>query len=194
MMTKSIHYHTCDNLSYGQEKLNERPEHTKTYVRTANEVLTNPELEEARVCIKDLLPHNPPMILLDRVVAFRDDFIHAAVTIQEGSAFFVDGEVPSYVALEYMAQAIGVWRGILALHKNQSPQIGFLLGTRSLKLEVPAFQEGAELDVYGQSKYTDGEVAAFDCWVEIQGTRVVHASLNVYQPENLDQFLNERNQ
>ncbi len=41
--------YTCDSLRYGQEKTNERPERTEVYVRTAREVLTNPELEIAQV-------------------------------------------------------------------------------------------------------------------------------------------------
>ena len=41
--------YTCDSLRYGQEKPNERPQRTDTYVRTASDVLTNPDLEVARV-------------------------------------------------------------------------------------------------------------------------------------------------
>ena len=175
--------------------------------------------------IIDLLPHDPPMILLDRVLEHRDDYIETAVTIQEGSPFCnlgipigvqnVDSEtrvearsvqlvredpeiskvskthslkhdgyrVPSYVAIEYMAQAIAAWNGLLSRKQGQKPRIGFLLGSRKLKLLTPCFKVGETLNVFGQSKYNDEEMASFDCWVERSGERVAEASLNVFQPK-----------
>lgn len=134
------------------------------------------------VKLADLLPHNPPMVLLDEVVAHRDDFIHTTVTIQADSQFCENGQVPSYVAIEYMAQAVGVWNGLIARQQGIPPKIGFLVGSRRLTLEVPGFKIGEKLDVYGQANYTDGAMAAFDCWIEIQGLRVAEGGLNVYQP------------
>ncbi len=49
--------YTCDNSRYGQEKLvpgldpGSQPQRTLAYVRTASEILTNPDLEVARVYI-----------------------------------------------------------------------------------------------------------------------------------------------
>jgi predicted hotdog family 3-hydroxylacyl-ACP dehydratase len=133
--------------------------------------------------LSELLPHDYPMILLDRVIAYHETFIHAGVTIRKDSPFFEKGAVPSYVALEYMAQAIGLWNGLIVCQSDQKPQIGFLLGTRQLTLDIPSFKEGLELDIYGQLKYNDGEMASFDCWVEDQGRRAAQASLNVFQPK-----------
>jgi predicted hotdog family 3-hydroxylacyl-ACP dehydratase len=135
--------------------------------------------------IEELLPHAHPMILLDRVVTHRKDFIQAALTIRKESPFFENGEVPSYVSLEYMAQAIGVWNGLFARLHNKEPQVGFLLGSRQLTLYVSSFKEGLELDIYGEVKYNDGEMASFDCWIENQGLRLAQAGLNVFQPKNV---------
>ncbi len=41
--------YTCDNSRYGQEKSNERPQRTVAYVRTASEILTNPDIGVAWV-------------------------------------------------------------------------------------------------------------------------------------------------
>jgi predicted hotdog family 3-hydroxylacyl-ACP dehydratase len=133
--------------------------------------------------IENLLPHAPPMILLDRVEAYQDDFIHTSLTIRKDSPFLEEGSVPAYIALEYMAQTIAAWSGLIAQQQKQAPKIGFLLGTRRLVLDIPSFHTGETLDIYGRLNYTDGEIAAFDCWVEIKGARVVQASLNVFQPK-----------
>ncbi|HUX79457.1 MAG TPA: hotdog family protein [Alphaproteobacteria bacterium] len=141
--------------------------------------------ENIKYSIAELLPHAQPMILVDRVIAHREDFIHVAVTIRREAVFFENGEVPSYVCLEYMAQAIGAWNGLLARQHNEEPQIGFLLGSRQLTLYISSFKEGLELDIYGQAKYNDGEMAFFECWIECQGERLAQAGLNVFQPKNV---------
>ncbi len=46
--------YTCDSSRYGQEKMSERPQCTNTYMRTASEFLTNPDLELSQVYIKVL--------------------------------------------------------------------------------------------------------------------------------------------
>ena len=142
--------------------------------------------EDIAYTMAELLPHAPPMILLDRVVAYDEDFIHAAVTIRKGTPFFADGEVPSYIALEYMAQAVGAWNSLQARQHHKKPKLGFLIGSRRLTLDVPSFIEGLLLDVYGQAVYKDEEMASFDCWIEVQGQRVVSAALNVFQPKTMD--------
>ena len=142
--------------------------------------------ENMAYAMVDLLPHEPPMILLDRVVAHDEDFIHATVTIRKGAPFFADGEIPSYIALEYMAQAVGAWNGLQARQHHKKPKLGFLIGSRRLTLDIPSFKEGLALDVYGQAVYKDKEMASFDCWIEVQGQRVVSAALNVFQPKTID--------
>lgn len=138
--------------------------------------------------VVDLLPHDPPMVLVDSVLAFDAEFIHAQVTIQPHSPFCEEGAVPAYVAIEYMAQTVGVWNGLMAKAHNQSPKIGFLLGSRRLDLKVPNFKVGQVLDIYGQSQYIDGEMASFDCWIEVDRERVAQAGLNVYQPKDINEF------
>ena len=141
------------------------------------------------ISIADILPHKPPMILVDAVATFRKDFIHTTLTIKKGIPFYIDGKVPSYVSIEYMAQSIGAWRGLLALEEKKPPQIGFLLGTRKLHLGVPFFEEGDTLDIYGDASYSDGEIASFKCWVERDNDLVASASLNVFQPNDAAAFM-----
>jgi len=136
--------------------------------------------------IEHLLPHAHPMILIDNVVDFRDDFIHTNVTIKEDSPFFENDEVPSYISLEYMAQSVGAWNGLFSRQNNMEPKIGFLLGSRQLNLEVSSFKLGDRLDIYGEVKYSDGEMASFDCWIDKGSERVAHAILNVFQPKNIE--------
>ena len=117
--------------------------------------------------IKELLLHDAPMLLLDKAKYFADDYIHTVVNVSKKSPFFLREGVPSYIALEYMAQSIAVWNGMLMRQQNALPKIGFLIGSRNLILKVANFKEDTLLDVYGKINYNDGFMASFDCWVEL---------------------------
>ena len=138
--------------------------------------------------VVDLLPHDPPMVLLDQMVSYTSNSIHTQVAINDDSPFCENGRVPSYVSIEYMAQTVGVWNGSMARINNTPPKLGFLLGARKLDLKVPDFKVGQVLDVFGTVQYLDGEMASFNCWIEINNERVVEACLNVFQPKDLSMF------
>lgn len=139
--------------------------------------------------IEKFLPHDPPMVLLDELVSYEENTIHARVTLKRTSPFCDDkGKIPSYVGLEYMAQAIASWNGYRAHLKNEKPKIGFLLGSRKLTLNVSSFKAGETLDIFGECQYNDGEMASFSCWIDHQNERIVEATLNVFQPHDLTKF------
>jgi predicted hotdog family 3-hydroxylacyl-ACP dehydratase len=137
--------------------------------------------------LADILPHKAPMILLDKIIEFREDLLHTSVTITQDSLFLTNGKVPSYVSLEYMAQAIAAWNDIVSRQFSPSfQQLGFLLGTRKLKLQTPAFTIGTNLEVFGRCNYTDGEMGSFDCWIDHEGIQVASATLTVIQPKSIE--------
>lgn len=137
----------------------------------------------------DLVPHRAPMILIDRVIEAQDDFVHVQVLIQEGIPFYENGKVPSYVGIEYMAQAIAVWNGALAKKQGNNPKIGFLVGSRSLTLQIPYFINKSLLDVYGKLIFNSDNMASFDCWISCDENRLCEGRLNVYQPEDASSIL-----
>ena len=80
--------------------------------------------------IEALVPHKPPMLLLDRVLSYSTDYVSCEVEIRVDSPFVRDGVVPAIVGLEYMAQCVAAFAGLSARHKGEAPRIGFLLGSR----------------------------------------------------------------
>ena len=142
--------------------------------------------------LQDLLPHDPPMILLDEVVAHDDDCLTAAVTVRQGSFFFVAGRgIPAHVAVEWMAQACGACAGAAARRRGLDIRIGLLLGTRNFSCNVAWFNEAERLLVTARQSYNDGQMAAFDCRVEnaATGATLATAQLMVYQPDDVSGLL-----
>ena len=133
--------------------------------------------------IQELLPHDPPMVLLDRAVSFEESTFVAEVDIRADSIFCEDHGVPGWVGIEYMAQAVAAHAGYQARLEQEPPSIGYLLGTRSYRCSLPFFPIDATLRVHIESLYIDMGLGAFACRIEIDGT-VAEATINVYQPSD----------
>jgi len=138
--------------------------------------------------INELIAHEAPMILVDRVVSCDDDSIMTAIHITSDTPFLQDDRVPSYVVIEYMAQSIAAYSGLQAKEAHKTVKIGFLLGTRKLELKTAHFQLGDEIIIEASPLYNDGEMASFDCSAKHEGQVVAIARLNVYQPNEVEEI------
>ncbi len=131
--------------------------------------------------VEALLPHSGRMLLLDEVVAVAPDRVACRVTLRDGSTFADAGRVPGAVALEYMAQAIGVYAGLRARGLGEPVRIGYLLGTRMLTLPPDDFRAGDELLVEARHECGDEHLGAFECSVTLRGETVAQGCLKVFQ-------------
>ncbi|MBO0756370.1 MAG: hypothetical protein J2P54_10950 [Bradyrhizobiaceae bacterium] len=142
--------------------------------------------------IEELLPHARPMILLDEVTGIDEGRLSAALTVRPGTPFFEAGRgVPAYVAIEWMAQACGVYVGVTSLDAGQPIRLGLLLGTRNFRATVPWFLEGERLIVVAAPVFMNAEMGAFDCRVSRAASDVelATATLTVYRPDDVMGFL-----
>lgn len=137
------------------------------------------------IALADLLPHAPPMVLLDRVVACDAQSMEAEVTINETSLFFervLDG-VPAWVCIEYMAQAIAALGGLQARERNEGPRIGYLLGTRKLQLHAKVLYAGQTYRVLVQQVFSDDAgLANFACRLLRGDQLCAEAAVNIFVP------------
>ena len=145
--------------------------------------------------LDDVLPQKPPMVLLDAIVAHEPDSTTCSVRIDPASYFAAaDGSLPSWVALEFMAQCAAAHSGICELNKGNPIRLGFLLGSRRLALHVPTFFAGQELLVHAHVVWDDGELASFECNVRDQKSDATLADceLSAYSPHNIKDLLEKQ--
>ena len=147
--------------------------------------------------LEDLLPHRPPMVLIDGVESFDAAAMRlvARVTIREDQLFYVEGGVPNWVAIEYMAQAaaalVGYHDKLLAPDRPVRP--GLMLGTRKLDLRLARFEAGKTYHIMAENVFNDADAASFACRIEDEtGETVATATLNAYRPPNMEQFMKEQ--
>jgi len=143
--------------------------------------------------VSQLLPHEPPMIFIKDVekIDLKEGKLTAKVVIQPTDIMYQEslGGVPSYAALEYMAQAIGCFVGYNDLEKNKKPGIGFVLGSRKLSVYEPVFlnNEVYLLDI--SMVFCDESLASFDCVMYKDKKTVAEATINAYRPDNIKEFM-----
>jgi predicted hotdog family 3-hydroxylacyl-ACP dehydratase len=140
----------------------------------------------------ELLPHGPSMMLLDRLVTYRQDFARFETDIRPDAQFH-DGRdgVPAWVGVEYMAQATCAYVGIERLQAGKKVQVNLLLGTRSYECSRPVFATGATLTIDAELLFRapDG-VNAFACSIGQNGDAIAKAELKVYGPDDIEPYLN----
>lgn len=122
-----------------------------------------------------LLPHAGPMLLLARVVAHTREETSCELDVS-ASALFADaqGEVPAWVALEWMAQCAAAHGGLAARALGAPPTQGMLVGARRLALARRSFAFGETLRVTARSAGVAGALVSFEC--EVRDAHDVAAS------------------
>ena len=131
--------------------------------------------------ITELVPHRPPMLLLDRVVSWDHGRVVCGVVLRHDSPFVVSGRVSSTVAIEYMAQCIAVYAGLGGHARSEPVRIGYLLGSREVIFEVEDFRVGDELRVEASHLWGDDALGSFACAVHRRGRVAARGTLNVFR-------------
>ena len=141
----------------------------------------------------DYLPHRPPMVLLDRVIKADAAHMVCEVAIRVDSQFCNGAAVPAWVGIEYMAQTIGALAGWRSQAKQAPVKVGFLVGTRRYQTHVSQFQVGETLRITASEELSnpDGLVAMHCTIHDAHNTLLAEASLLVFQPDDLEAYLQQ---
>jgi predicted hotdog family 3-hydroxylacyl-ACP dehydratase len=131
--------------------------------------------------LAEVLPHAPPMILLDELVDFVPGRARCQVRLRPDSPLVEGGRVRALVCVEYMAQAVAAYAGLVSRAAGEAPRIGFLLGTRELQLATGFLLVGDLLAVDVEHVFGDDRIGSFRCRVSRGEEIVAQALLSVYQ-------------
>jgi predicted hotdog family 3-hydroxylacyl-ACP dehydratase len=131
--------------------------------------------------LQTILPHRPPMILIDEMIACSEREVACVVTVREGAPFVADGRVPALISIEYFAQTVAAFCGYRGRDDPDGFTLGMLLGTRELELRVDWFHVGDVLTITGKEQWGSGQLASFACEV-LRGDEVLaRAAISVLQ-------------
>jgi predicted hotdog family 3-hydroxylacyl-ACP dehydratase len=145
--------------------------------------------------IEAVVPHDHPMILIDELLQYDNDKACCQVIIHQDSNFYniKKQSVPSYVAIEYMAQSIAAFANANEKDQGGEIAIGFLVSSRKFKVLVSEFFLGEKLDVCVEQLYVESSgLSAFDCHVKRDDKLLATAKINIFQPSDASLFLAEQ--
>lgn len=95
--------------------------------------------------INGLIPHQPPMLLVDRLVRLTGDEAVSETVFRPDSIFLKDdGQVEEAALFEMMAQTFAAFAA--AGREGSGPSAGYLVGVKRLKIHKPALA-GAPVEV-----------------------------------------------
>lgn len=143
--------------------------------------------------IEQLLPHRPPMLLIDRLVQSDGVITVCEVTIGPHSMFVQAAGVPAFVGIEYMAQTVAAHGGYQSYLEGQPIVVGLLLGTRRLETACQFFELGQILRIEVTHVWGKHELMRFRCSITnaVSDARLQQAELNVFKPKVLQSYLEE---
>ncbi len=129
--------------------------------------------------ITSLIPHRPPMLLVDEVVSHEGLTVVCRTTIREDMPFVKEGEVPMLLALELFAQSAASLVSLLASRGGAPLTSGAILGSRHLSLHAGPRKVGDVLEVRCEEKMAMGVTAQIECVMTRAGEVVAEGSINV---------------
>jgi len=124
--------------------------------------------------LRDLIPHRPPMLFVERIVGVADDGATCLGRVPGDCALVAGGSTPAYVALEAAAQTAAVWEALRRSRASGSAEarIGYLVSLKDVVLHretIPAVTdliasvrlvaEAAPLATYSVDVSVEGELA-----------------------------------
>ncbi|EOD56385.1 ApeP family dehydratase [Aeromonas molluscorum] len=137
-----------------------------------------------KITIAELLPHQAPMLLLDRLLDYQGARVRCETRVGVQHALLLDeqGNLPAWVGIELMAQTIAAWAGMRGRERDEPVRIGMLLGSRQYQSQVSAFAAGQRLIIEAECLLEDGGMASFECRILSGDRPCAEARLSTYLP------------
>jgi predicted hotdog family 3-hydroxylacyl-ACP dehydratase len=133
--------------------------------------------------VENYIPHRGAMRLIDRLLELDGDHAVAEVEVPFDGLFVRDGQVPSWIGIEYMAQTVSAWAGSRQRGRGGEPQPGLLLGSRRYEVQCDGFPSGARLRVEARCEFIGSNgLGLFDCRIVMDGQDVATGRISVLDP------------
>ncbi|AOM42195.1 hotdog family protein [Xenorhabdus hominickii] len=137
------------------------------------------------------LPHEAPMVLLEKVIGVTSDHVRCQVTVSKDGVLAPylneEGHLPGWFAIEIMAQTIGIWSGWhRKKRKEEDSALGMLLGGRAVRCQAAFFTQGSVLDIQMNLLMQDEKFGSFEGVISRNDTVLATGRLNTYQPDTTE--------
>lgn len=138
--------------------------------------------------LADYLPHGTPIVLIDEILEFKQDYIKTKSIIKSDNNFLDNDKFATHKSIEMMAQALGIYDSKMRELKGTKSGFGFLLGSRKFEIFRPFLDVADEVVIEARCSLQDEEgFGIYDCELYANGELAARARLNVVSPD--DEFV-----
>ena len=132
--------------------------------------------------INGLIPHQPPMLLVDRLIRLTEDEAVSETVFPPDNSIFVksDGEVEEAALFEMMAQTFAAFAA--AGRGGFWPSAGYLVGVKRMKIHGPA-SAGVPVEVSVKIISRVEDFSVVDGEVRQGGRLLAAGQITVFVPE-----------
>ena len=131
---------------------------------------------------RELLPHGPAAVFVERVLEQGEHELACRIVPGTADAAHAEGGLlPAALAVEYIAQAIGLFAELRAPPgERRAP--GFVIAIRDLELVVQGFTPGVPLVARVKWQGGDDRLAQFEGRILRDDDAIARAVLTVFRP------------
>jgi predicted hotdog family 3-hydroxylacyl-ACP dehydratase len=134
--------------------------------------------------IERLIPHRPPMRLVEAVAKIDDLSIECAATVRESWPTAHAGQARTLMLVELIAQTAAVLQGWKERHQKEVGEGGLLVGIHGARFAAAAIPVGTQLCCAVRISHGAQSYLAFDGEVrDDQGTLWLTGSIQAFRPE-----------
>ena len=138
--------------------------------------------------IDKLIPHKPPMRLVDKFISFENETVHCQANIMDTHLFLSADKsfIQHWIGIEIMAQTAATYGKVSSKDTGDEPAIAFLLSIRNYRSDIKKYKIGSVLDVFAECLILDSGTGVFSCRIELDGEIVSSVTINAHQPQSSD--------
>jgi predicted hotdog family 3-hydroxylacyl-ACP dehydratase len=104
------------------------------------ENITLPILD--RDFVGNLIPQKYPFVMVDKVLAFGENFITSGFTVEESNIFTVNSTFQEAGLIEHMAQSVALYTGYQFFLKKETAPTGYIGSIKSIEIfQLPKVNE-----------------------------------------------------
>ena len=132
--------------------------------------------------IETLVPHRPPMLLIDRIVEFDiDTGMTCEAEIHEDHLFLVHDRLEAPALLEMIAQTAAAFLGYRGLLTGTEVHHGYLVGIQGMDFEDVAIPGGSTMRVEVKEERGRGDFGWYSGVISLGDQQACQGTIMVYR-------------
>lgn len=131
--------------------------------------------------LESLSDHRGAMAFIDELVEAGTNGARCRAVIRSDNPFLVDGRLPGWILIEYIAQSVAIFAGHRRASEDSEHRHGLLLGCRNLRISREAIDIGSRLDIEIEEFARFDRLGSFNGRVFCEESVAANGILSVYE-------------